>query len=331
MDFINSPVFIERENDYQETDNPSINIYILNPSAFFYNNANSYQNSIPSMMVQNPYCCFNNDSNFQVQMTQQQMIQQQMIQQQLIQQQMIQQQMFQQSKFPQQQIFPNFCLQPTYQSMKTSKSSKKVKSGKKKKTTKKFKPSKQSKSTKESTKKEKRSKTSDKYTEISCPNGIFKYYFDTHHQNPITKDIIGIEGNSLNPSWVKELPNIIDPKFKRYWLPQHVEDSYFKIDFKTSSIKIDKYHVFLGNGSGMFIFKNWIIYGTTEDGREIVLSEVNDCPEIEKRHPEATIKVDSKEFVRSIKFVFKGRNESGVLSMDFRNIELYGVLKQKVE
>lgn len=165
--------------------------------------------------------------------------------------------------------------------------------------------------------------------EISCSNGIFKYLFDKHKTNPIQIGLISISGNSINESWVENLPNIIDPTFNDYWLPEEHENSYFKIDFKKFSVKIEKYYLRLGNGWGDFIFNNWLLTGTTEDGKQITLDEVKNCKEITKKHPSTTISIQTNQYVVSITLTIKGKNNNGNFMYDVRNIELYGYLKEK--
>lgn len=160
-------------------------------------------------------------------------------------------------------------------------------------------------------------------SEINCSDGVFHYLFNKCKTNPITLGLIGIEGNSYNPGWAKKLPRIIDPAFTSYWLPKS-ENGFFKIDFKTYSVKIKKYRLRVGNGSGDFLFKSWTLFGTTESNQEIILSDTNNAMEITSSHPETTIDVNSETYVSSIKLTIKG---SGLADMG--TIELYGILKQK--
>lgn len=162
---------------------------------------------------------------------------------------------------------------------------------------------------------------------IPCPNGIFNYLFNKHKINPIKIGLIGIEGNSYDSDWEDDLPDIIDPSFKSYWLPEEKENSYFQIDFKTFSIQINKYHIYTGDECGRFIFKNWILSGITENNQEIILDTVNNCQEITSNHPETTINITNSQFIRSVKFTIKGKNEIGNYTYDIRNIEFYGHFK----
>ena len=163
--------------------------------------------------------------------------------------------------------------------------------------------------------------------QIDCSEGLFRYLFDKYKQNPITIGIVSINGNSYNEDWKTELPNIIDPSFESYWLPDEAEERFFEIEFKTFSMKISKYRLRVGDETGMFLFKSWILTGRTKKGDEVVLDNGNDCAEIQKSHPSTIKQIDSKVFVNSIKLSIKGTNENGDLTVDMGNIELFGFLK----
>lgn len=102
------------------------------------------------------------------------------------------------------------------------------------------KSNKQTKSNKKSKSIKKAQKSTEK-GQIDCSEGLFRYLFHKHKKNPITMGIVSINGNSYNEDWKTELPKIIDPEFDSYWLPEEAEERFFKIEFKTFSMKISKY------------------------------------------------------------------------------------------
>lgn len=209
-------------------------------------------------------------------------------------------QLYQQPQFYQQPIFPH---QPF-----SDDSKKKIHKHK----------SKSKKKTKHDTKEKK---------EINCPEGIFKYFFDQNVNGPISMGLVEVLGNSYNESWKSELPNIIRPTFRSYWLPEKKIERYFIINFKTFSVKISKYRIRVGDEGGRFIFKSWILTGTDKNGDEIILDNVNNCSQITRQNPVAVIEINSKIYVSSIKLSMKGRNENGDLTVDMGNIEFYGSIK----
>lgn len=168
-----------------------------------------------------------------------------------------------------------------------------------------------------------------KHPTINCQDGIFKYLFDKYKNNPVNIGLIQINGNSYY-GWDKKLPEIIDPTFDYYWLPEERENSYFKIDFKKFSVKIDKYYLRIGNKYGQFLFKSWNLSGTTEDGQDIILDEVNNCNEITSNHPKTTISIQSNQYIISIKLTIMGKNEDNRFMFDVGNIELYGSMKYNI-
>ena len=175
--------------------------------------------------------------------------------------------------------------------------------------------------------KSKSTKGSSGKRQIDCSGGVFKYLFDKCQTNPISHGMIEINGNSYDEDWISELPNIINPSFRSYWLPEEKEYRFFKINFKTFSVKITKYRLRVGDEAGNFLFKSWVLTGIGKDGEKILIDNVNNCTEITRSHPFTTIEVTDKPFVTSIRLEMKGRNENGDLTVDMGNIEIYGLLK----
>lgn len=172
----------------------------------------------------------------------------------------------------------------------------------------------------------KSTKKSIKKDELDCTDGVFKYLFEKN-SDPISFGLVEVIGNSYSRSWESQISKIICPTFNSYWLPEEKENRYFILNFKTFSVKITKYRLRVGNGSGDFLFKSWTLTGTNEKGKEIILDDVNNCSQITKKNPIAIIEIDSKQFVSSIKLSIKGRNEKGNLIVDVGTIELYGYMR----
>lgn len=163
---------------------------------------------------------------------------------------------------------------------------------------------------------------------IDCSNGVFKHFFDQNHSNPVDNGLITISGNSLNPSYQKKLKNIVDSSWTGdFWASEDVPNSYFKIDFTKHLIRIDRYRLRVGADYPAYYFKSWVLTGTTSDNTEVVLDEVNDSPEITSSNQEITKSTQTQPFVRSIKLTMKGKCADGRNLMEFRNIELFGILK----
>lgn len=164
--------------------------------------------------------------------------------------------------------------------------------------------------------------------ENDCSNGVFMHFFDQNNSNPVDTGLITISGNSLNPSYQKKLKNIVDSSWTGdYWASEDVPNSYFKIDFTKHLIRIDRYRLRVGAGYPDYSFKSWVLTGTTSDNTEVVLDEVNNSPEITSSHQEITKSTQTQPFVRAIKLTMKGKCAGGRNLMEFRNIELFGILK----
>ncbi|KAK8883599.1 hypothetical protein M9Y10_042693 [Tritrichomonas musculus] len=163
---------------------------------------------------------------------------------------------------------------------------------------------------------------------IDCSNGVFKHFFDQNHSNPVDTALITISGNSFDSSYQKILKNIVDSSWKGFWASENVPNSYFKIDFTKHLIRIDRYRLRVGAGYDDYSFKSWVLTGTTSDNTEVVLDEVNNSPEITSSHQEITKSTQTQPFVRAIKLTMKGKCADGGDLMEFRNIELFGILKE---
>ena len=137
--------------------------------------------------------------------------------------------------------------------------------------------------------------------------------------------MISIEGNSDNPGYETVLPEIINSKWEgTHWCSKMAENSYIKIDFKEFLVKIDKYHLKVGNSFGSYRFNSWTLMGITKDNKEIILHEVNNSSEITKSHPETTVSIHNDSFVNSIRLIMRGKNSENCFYMCMFNIELYG-------
>ncbi|KAK8886899.1 hypothetical protein M9Y10_037932 [Tritrichomonas musculus] len=160
---------------------------------------------------------------------------------------------------------------------------------------------------------------------IDCQHGIFHYFFETYNENPVKQGLISIEGNSDNPGYETVLPEIINSKWEgTHWCSKMAENSYIKIDFKEFLVKIDKYHLKVGNSFGSYRFNSWTLMGITKDNKEIILHEVNNSSEITKSHPETTVSIHNDSFVNSIRLIMRGKNSENCFYMCMFNIELYG-------
>lgn len=163
---------------------------------------------------------------------------------------------------------------------------------------------------------------------IDCSNGVFKYFFDQNHSNPVDTGLITISGNSNNYSYEEKLKKIVDSSWTGdFWASKDVTNSYFKIDFTKHLIRIDRYRLRVGADYPDYSFKSWVLTGTTSDNTEVVLDEVYNSPEITEEHQEITKSTQTQPFVRSIKLTMKGKCADGRDLMEFRNIELFGILK----
>lgn len=164
---------------------------------------------------------------------------------------------------------------------------------------------------------------------IECENGLFKYLFDKYKANPINIGIVNIKGNSSCFKKHSLLPKLIDTAWtNNSWSSQKVENSYIKIDFINSFMKINKYHLCVGWTDGSYIFTSWILKGITENYQEIILDEVDNSTEITQNHPEIIklIKYPEDVYVRSVHLIMKGKNSEKNFAMSMRNIEFYGSL-----
>lgn len=165
---------------------------------------------------------------------------------------------------------------------------------------------------------------------IECDTGIFQYLFDKHKMNPINIGLIEIKGNSFDFEEQTKLQDLIDPSWiESSWSSRNVKNSYIKIDFINSFVKINKYRLRVGWTTSKYLFKSWILRGITEEDEEIIIDEVQDSNEITREHPETTIELDKpkESFFKSIQLIIKGKNSEGEFEMLLRNIEIYGSLK----
>lgn len=163
-------------------------------------------------------------------------------------------------------------------------------------------------------------------------NGIFKYLFDKYKANPAKNGIIRISGNSNDSLCDSLLPNIIDDKWTNdYWYSEFVQNSYVKIEFARILVRIDRYTIRVGTTDGSFFFTSWTLTGITESNQEVILDDVNNSTQVTQSHPEATISLQGKPFVRSIQITMKGNHSnpgSSDYAMAVRHIELFGLIKE---
>lgn len=159
-----------------------------------------------------------------------------------------------------------------------------------------------------------------------CPNGIFQYFFDEFHSNPVDCGLIEITGNSYDENREKFLPNIVDPSWNsNHWASKDVENSYVKIEFKKSFINFNKYRLKSGFTNGNCFFTSWTLKGITKYNQEVILDEVDDTKELSIEKPEITKTIDNELPLRSIQLTMKGtRFGETDHHMDLRNIELFG-------
>ncbi|KAK8852346.1 hypothetical protein M9Y10_017320 [Tritrichomonas musculus] len=167
-----------------------------------------------------------------------------------------------------------------------------------------------------------------KANSIECKKGIFQYLFDSYKSNPVDQGLVEISGNSEDDENNKKIINmIIDPNFNdKWWVSQNEENSFFQIEFKKSIVLIDKYKLRVGNRYGKYKFTSWTLTGVTENGKEIVLDDVNSTKKLSKAK-EATFSVQNHQYVQSVKLTMKGLNDCGDHVMDLGNIELYGLIR----
>ncbi len=165
---------------------------------------------------------------------------------------------------------------------------------------------------------------------IHCPNGVFQYLFTKYGCNPTTNGVVEINGNSLDMSFQKKFPKIIDDKWSNdFWCSTGKGNSYVQIAFKNLLVKIEKYRLRAGFPNGEDYFDNWTLTAIQADGSEIELDKVVNSQEIKKtdgkKGHEATFSIQSTKFVRSVKLTMNG---SGSLdtAMRLRNIEFYGYI-----
>lgn len=165
-----------------------------------------------------------------------------------------------------------------------------------------------------------------KLNSIDCQDGIFKYLFDECGMSPIDKGIITIEGNSFNSEQQSNLLKIIDPKTD-IWVSEDKENSYIKINFVNSLVKINKYKLIVGNTSKENHFNSWTLSAITENNQEIVLDDVSNCGQIKNGQTQIITNANCSSFIKSIKLTMKGKSswKENPYRMIICNIELFGL------
>ena len=93
-------------------------------------------------------------------------------------------------------------------------------------------------------------------------------------------------------------------------------------------VKVKKYRIRVGCSNGLGRFSSWEIEGTTKDNKKITLDKVLNCADITQDHPEATISIENDSFIRSLKIMMRGKNTDNNYKMRFRNIEIFGEVKE---
>lgn len=164
---------------------------------------------------------------------------------------------------------------------------------------------------------------------IECPDGIFQYLFDKYKSNPVDYGVIEISGNSIGFKNQLILRKIIDLNFEKWWQSNYEKNSFIRINFKNSKVKIIKYRLRIGSISGKHLFTSWILKGFMEDNQEVILDEVNESTEITESNSEITKLITNNDppFVYSINLIMKGKSSDNDSSMRLRNIELFGYLQ----
>lgn len=162
----------------------------------------------------------------------------------------------------------------------------------------------------------------------SCPNGIFHFLFDKYGANPIDIGILKIKAKSFNNSNEQVLSKIIDSKWTGdWWASENSPNQSLTITFTNFIARFTKYHILVGTTDGSDFFSSWILTGSTEDNRNVVISEVDNLNGISMSHPEATLPVNDISYFRSVQLTMKGKSQSNKFMLFLRNIEFYGSIK----
>lgn len=177
--------------------------------------------------------------------------------------------------------------------------------------------------------KKKKDKKSKKDNEKKCDGGIFRFLFDKYKQGPIKEGVVDISSQMIGGSGseISLLKNLINPNINaKHWTSKNTENSFIEITFKNMFVLVNKYLLKVGFQNGDLVFRSWILTGTTEDGKQVTLDEVDETNSISKEKPEATFEVKTKSYVKSLRLTMRKRNGFNY-QMAMRNIELFGKIK----
>ena len=181
-------------------------------------------------------------------------------------------------------------------------------------------------------KNQRKDKKKDKKKVTKCIDGIFRYLYGQDSTSPIEKGIVDIKSNQTGGLGgdISLLKQIINPNSTaQHWTSNNTENTSITIDFKKILVKVDKYHLKLGFKDGQYVFRSWILNGTTEDGQILTLDEISETDKISRSNPESTFEIQNKSkdsFLRSIRLTMRGKNGLN-FQMAIRGIELYGSVK----